>query len=220
MAQVLVTKEGKITNVVTMSVERCRALEDPARASILHILSHKPMSTEGLVLELNRNGYVKAVTTIRHHLDILRDCGLIEVVRLREVRGAVEKYYAPTIKFLGFENSFSVEGYNALIGETSKRLIKVMTSIAQRYGKKIKSVSGSSCKYCSMNHAREYILFEVINRAIADAMQSKEFLEVQKLLESEPKIETTKEPVKKNSNGKGRARNNASRKKVVKSSAR
>lgn len=213
MAQMLVAKEGKITNVVTMSVERCRALEDPARAAILHILSHKPMSTERLVQELSRHGYAKAVTTIRHHIEILRDCGLIEVVRLREVRGAVEKYYAPTIKFLGLEDSFLVEGYNALINETSKKLLKIMLSITQRHGKKIKSASGSSCRCCSMNHAREYILFEIMNRAIADATQSKEFLEIQKLLEPEPRKEAVSEKRKpvKHANRKVTSRSGSSK---------
>jgi DNA-binding transcriptional ArsR family regulator len=192
MAQALLTREGKITSVVTMSVERCRALEDPARAAILHILSHRQMSAAGLARELGKHGYAKAVTTIRHHIDLLRDCGLVEVVRLREVRGAVEKYYAPTVKFLGFEDAFLVEGYGALINETSQKLLKIILSIAQRHGRKIMEASGPPCRYCDTHHSREYILFEVINRAMAAATQSAEFAKLQKLLKSEPKSDSRK----------------------------
>ncbi len=205
MAQALLTREGKITNIVTMSVERCRALEDPARAAILHILAHRQMSTEGLARELGRHGHAKAVTTVRHHIEILKDCGLVEVVRLREVRGAVEKYYAPTVRFLGFEDSFLVEGYNSLIGETSQKLLKIMLSMAQRHRRKMTESAGSSCKYCSMHHSREYVLFEIMNRAIADAAQSREFLEIQKLLSSEPKQEPKSQKRARSKNTRSRA---------------
>lgn len=191
--QALFDREARITNVMTASVERCNALGDPIRASIIHILSHRPMSTDQVVRALRKAGYSKATTTIRHHLDILRDCGLIEIVRVQEIRGAVEKFYAPTIRFLGFEDSFSAEGYNQAIKETSKKLSKILQSIAQRYGNKIKRSSNFKCSYCDKPHGYEYIIFEIINRALTHSAQTPEFMQILKKLESGETNEGEKE---------------------------
>ena len=62
-----------------MNSETARAIEDQARAKILKILYHKQLSAEQIHEELKKTGYNKALTTIRHHLDILKISGLIEI---------------------------------------------------------------------------------------------------------------------------------------------
>ena len=66
------------------------ALNDPVRIKILEILSHKQMTTEEIAKILRRSGHKKATTTIRHHLDILKSAGLIEVSKMVEARGMPE----------------------------------------------------------------------------------------------------------------------------------
>jgi DNA-binding transcriptional ArsR family regulator len=173
--------------VVTTSVERSRALEDEARAAMLNILSHKPMSAEDLGKELKKAGFEKATTTVRHHLDILKDCGLIEIVRIQEVRGAVLKYYASTVKFLGFENSFDSNKYSRAINDTSSKLLKIAGSIVYKYGTSIRSTDGLSCPYCNVQHGKEYVVIEILNRAIAEIVQKKEFVELMKELNGKEK---------------------------------
>ena len=138
--------------MITTSVERSKALEDEARAVMLNILSHKPMSTEDLVKELRKVGFEKATTTVRHHLDILKDCGLIEIVKMQEVRGAVLKYYASTVRFLGFENSFDSNKYARAINDTAAKLLKIAGSIVDKYGASIRNTDGLPCPYCNVQH--------------------------------------------------------------------
>lgn len=183
----LFKKEAKINHVITTSVERSKALDDEARATIVTILSHKVLSTEEIVKELKKAGYEKATTTVRHHLDILRDCGLIEIVRVQEVRGAVLKYYAATAKFLGFENSFDSSKYDRAISETSIKLLKIANSIVDRYGTAIKNTNGLTCPYCNMQHAKEYAILEIINKALAEMVQKKEFVDLVKGLNGKEK---------------------------------
>lgn len=174
----LFKKDTKISHVITTSVERSRALEDEGRATILTILSHKVLSTENIVKELKKAGYEKATTTVRHHLDILKDCGLIEIVRVQEVRGAVLKYYAATAKYLGFENSFDPKRYDRVVNETTIKLLKIATSIVDRYGTTIRGTTGLTCPYCNVQHGKEYIVIEIINRALAEMVQKKEFADM------------------------------------------
>jgi DNA-binding transcriptional ArsR family regulator len=183
----LFQKDTKISHVITTSVERSKALEDEARATILAILSHKVLSTENIVKELKKAGYEKATTTVRHHLDILKDCGLIEIVRVQEVRGAVLKYYSATAKFLGFEDSFDSNKYSRAISETAIKLLKIADSIVDRYGTTIKNTAGLTCPYCSMQHGKEYTVLEIMNRALAEMVQKNEFVDMMKELSSKEK---------------------------------
>ena len=76
----LLQKEIKINKILSTNAEQAKALDDPARIKILQILYHKQLSTEQIVEELHKQGYKKATTTIRHHLDVLKDAGLVEIV--------------------------------------------------------------------------------------------------------------------------------------------
>ena len=184
---ILFKKDTTISYVITTSVERSKALEDEARATILDILSHKVLSTENIVRELKKAGYEKSTTTVRHHLEILKDCGLIEIVRVQEVRGAVLKYYAATARFLGFEDSFDSSKYSKAISETAVKLQKIANSIVDRYGTVIKNTTGLTCPYCGMQHGKEYAVMEIINRALAEMAQKKEFVDMMKELNGKEK---------------------------------
>jgi len=162
-------------------------LEDEARAVMLNILSHKPMSAEDLAKELKKAGFEKATTTVRHHLDILKDCGLIEIVKIQEVRGAVLKYYASTVRFLGFENSFDSDKYTKAINDTSAKLLKIAGSIVDKYGASIRNTDGLPCPYCNIKHGKEYVIIEILNRAVAEIVQKKEFVELMKELNEKEK---------------------------------
>jgi DNA-binding transcriptional ArsR family regulator len=179
---IILKKDVRINHVITTSVERSRALEDEARAVMLNILSHKSLSAEDLVKELKKAGFDKATTTVRHHLDILRDCGYIEIARIQEVRGAVRKYYASTARFLGFENSFDADKYARVINDVSSKLLKIAGSIVDRYGTSIRNTDGHPCQYCNIQHGKEFIVIEILNRAMAEVVQKKEFVELMKEL--------------------------------------
>jgi len=184
---IILKKDIKINHVITTSVERSRALDDEARATMLNILSHKPMSAEELTKELKKAGFERATTTVRHHLDILKNCGLIEIVKIQEVRGAVLKYYASTIKFLGFENSFDSNKYARAINETSSKLLKIADSIVGKYGASIRDTNGHSCPHCNIQHGKEYVVIEILNRALAEIVQKKEFIDLMKELNGKEK---------------------------------
>jgi len=79
--------------MVTTSIELARAIEAPSRAKMLKILYHQQLSAEQILDELKNMGYTKALTTVRHHLDILKESGLIEIVKIQETRGAITKFY-------------------------------------------------------------------------------------------------------------------------------
>ena len=178
-------KDAKITHLITLSVEKARALEDPIRAAMLDLLSEKPMSVEEITKELRKLGkkYNKAPTTIRHHLDILKESGLVELVKVEEAGGAVLKYYAAKAKFYGYEVP---QDFEEIFGDAIKlsadKLADLMNEIAKKYREKIKHAVNKlkPCPYCSTKDFEEYVILEIIQRAIADAVSRSEFLKKDK----------------------------------------
>src|SRR5689334_10212721 len=128
----LLQKEIKINRIVTTNIEQAKALDDSARIKILQILYHKQLSTEQIVDELHKAGYNKATTTIRHHLDVLKRAGLVEIVKMEEIRGAVMKFYGTSIKLLGFDipPNFDSE-YSKTITDASITMQKMIKNIIQ-----------------------------------------------------------------------------------------
>lgn len=166
----LLQKEIKINKILATSTEQAKALDDPARIKILQVLYHKQLPTEQIVEELYKEGCKKATTTIRHHLDVLKEAGLVEIVKMEEIRGAVLKYYGTSVRVLGhklppnFENDFS-----KTIADTSVRLEKVIKNIAQTAGSKMKK---KNSKNNAEPNYEEYILVEIVNRAMAKVFEN------------------------------------------------
>ena len=68
----------------------------------MQLLYKKQLNVEQINRRLKKFGYKKAVTTIRHHIEILKNSGLIEIVKIEEARGGITKYYSSSAKLLDF----------------------------------------------------------------------------------------------------------------------
>lgn len=175
----LLQKELKINKILTTNADQAKALDDVARIKILQILYHKQLPTEQIVEELNKMGFKKATTTIRHHIDVLKNAGLIEIVKMEEVRGAVMKYYGTSVRVMGnklpanFETEFS-----KMIADTSVKLEKVIKNIYENAGSKIKKKSPKNVS-SELNY-EEHVMMEIVNRAMAKVFESNCSMNTQK----------------------------------------
>lgn len=168
----LLEKQIKINRVMTISVEQARALEDPVRTKIIEMLYHKQLTTEQIAKELQKIGYNKALTTIRHHLDILKEAGLIEIVKIEEVRGAVAKFYGTSIKLIANHSPKDFDSkYSSMIKTTSAKIEKILENIAKKPALQKKSETAYN----------EFVLTEIVNRAVANVLENKDFAVYKKL---------------------------------------
>ena len=72
-----------------------KALAHPLRQRLLFALGQHPATISQLAVALDsRKG------NIAHHLGVLRDAGMVEVVETRRVRGGTEQYYRRTARRL------------------------------------------------------------------------------------------------------------------------
>jgi DNA-binding transcriptional ArsR family regulator len=73
--------------------EQVKALSHPARTSILHLLHERAATVSELARALGR-----PKSTVAHHVKVLADAGLLQVVRTRRVRAIEERFYGRTAR--------------------------------------------------------------------------------------------------------------------------
>lgn len=130
---------------------------------ILQILYNKQLDAYRITQHLKKFGHKKALTTIRHHLDILKTAGLIEIVKIEESRGAIIKYYGTSAKFLEFDlpGDFNSR-YASIIKSTSLKLEKLCSTISKKIPKKQNDPD-----------FHDYLVMEIVSRATTAVLEKK-----------------------------------------------
>jgi len=159
----LLEKQIKVNRIVTTSIEHARAIEDPGRAKIMEILYHQAFSADQITNALKKKGYKKALTTVRHHLEILKNSGLIEIVKIVESRGAIRKYYGTSTKLLDFQTPEDFDSkYSIIIDDTSTKIEKILKGLSPKTAK----LKGKKSKEYS-----QYLVLEIMNRAMTNILE-------------------------------------------------
>ena len=162
---ILMEKEIGINRMIVANYDLFRALDDPIRGKIVELLNKKQLNAEQITRKLKKFGYKKAVTTIRHHIEILKDSGLIEITKIEESQGAITKYYGSSTKLLDFmlPSDFD-ENYSKIISKTSLKLEKIIGPILKNFSK--------TRKIQQINY-NKYIVMEIMNRSITNLLEKK-----------------------------------------------
>ena len=162
---VLLEKKISVNNILTVNTICAKAIEDEIRAKILQLLYKKQLNAVQITKRLKKLGYKKALTTIRHHIEILKDAGLIEVVKIEESRGGITKYYGTSTKLIAFTTPLDFEKkYSSTIQLTSSKLEKVLNLVLKK-----------TSKYRKSNQAEynDYLVMEIFNRAMTNLLEKK-----------------------------------------------
>jgi DNA-binding transcriptional ArsR family regulator len=162
----ILEKPISVNRTLATSLEHAKAIEDPARAKILQMLYRKHLNAEQITNQLKKNGFKKALTTTRHHLEILKGAELIEVVKIEEKRGAMIKYYGTSTKLLDYETPKDFEKkYSTVIKSTSKHIEQLLDGLSKKTGKA--KPSQSKQEYS------QYLMMEIVNRAVTTVFEKR-----------------------------------------------
>ena len=162
----LLEKPISVNRILVTSIDHAKAIEDPARAKIVQMLYNKNLNAEQITSKLKKEGYKKALTTTRHHLDILKESGLIEIVKIEESRGAITKFYGTSTKLLDYETPKDFDQkYSGLIKSTSSKLEKIVNTMSKKTAKTTKSNT--------KHEFNQYLMMEIVNRAMTNVLEGK-----------------------------------------------
>jgi DNA-binding transcriptional ArsR family regulator len=160
----LLEKQIKVNRIVTTNVEQARAIEDPVRAKIVELLYRQAMSADQIATALKKSGYKKALTTIRHHIEILKESNLIEIVKIEESRGAITKFYGTSTKLLDFQTPDDFESkYSKIIDNTSTKIEKILKGLTPKT---------STTKGKKSEEYSQYLVMEIMNRAMTNVFEN------------------------------------------------
>ena len=161
----LMEKEITTDSIILTNYDIFRALDDPIRGKIVQLLHKKQLNVEQICRRLKKFGYKKAVTTIRHHIEILKNSGLIEISKIEEARGGITKYYGSSTKLLDFTLPVDFDKkYSKLISKTSLKLGKIVGPISKNFSK--------TRKIQQINY-NNFIIMEIVNRAMTNLLVKK-----------------------------------------------
>lgn len=177
----LLETDVPIRNVITTTPETARALENDVRAKILDMLADQEMTIKEIHGELARRGEDKAETTVRHHVNILKDAKLVELARLEEAGGGTQKYYKSNTRVFSYELP---EDADQRLGEamtnTREGLAELVDHLIEEHGTDIEAVAEEMkpCEYCETQYYEEFIVRELLNRALLQLGDSGELDEI------------------------------------------
>ena len=112
--------------------EQYKAVGDPTRLRIIHLVEHKPMTVKQMASQLGM-----PPGTVGHHVQILESTGLLQVVARRLVRGIVAKYYARTARIFSFDlpkdemadRNFAID----VTGEARDEIVEALDRLGERF---------------------------------------------------------------------------------------
>ena len=154
------------------------AISDVCRLAILEIISHKPMGADEITAALESMGHKRSTTTVRHHLEVLKEAGAVQISKIVETRGTVMKYYSPTLQPFRLIMKQDIELVaGRLISDVSKKLGKIIMSILEDKKFSLIQVEKTNCTLCKSDHSKAALALMIIEAALANVVQSSEFRE-------------------------------------------
>ena len=164
-----------ITIMMNENIAKC--LSDPHRLKILDLLYHRNLSTKHLFESLKKAKFNIAMTTLRHHIAILKKNGLISIIKTEEVKGTLVKYYKSNVKTLTYENypflTFAKDNKEIIRSLYPKfyKMLKRLILNEKEVMSFIFSDIKSRCKICKNYHYAEYLILMIVNMVITKILR-------------------------------------------------
>ncbi|WP_458209201.1 ArsR/SmtB family transcription factor [Haladaptatus sp. NG-SE-30] len=158
----------ELKDIAIRDTDVSSAVDEPVRAMILDMLAERELGVAELHDELADRGYERTENTVRHHINELRDAGLVEVARLEEHRGGTTKYYRANTIVLSYAIP---EGATAEIDEMANRVRPQMSNLLDtlhdEYDDDIERIGAemAPCEHCNTQKYETYLLLSILRRA-------------------------------------------------------
>lgn len=164
--------DGQLQDIVVRDPTISAAIDEPMRAMVLDVLADEALTATEVYDRLENRGIDRTENTIRHHINELRDAGLVDVVRFEEGRGGTTKYYRANTIVLSYSLPESEsETVEAMTESVRSQMAAALESLTDEYGSEIESLASEMgpCEHCNTQKYEPYILLTVLRRAFVQS---------------------------------------------------
>lgn len=165
------TSEVTVDDVAVRDTNVSSAVDEPIRAMILDMLAEAELSVAALDDELEARGYDRTRNTVRHHVNQLRDAGLVEVARLEERGGGITKYYRANTIVLSYAVPDDARADVAEMADAiAPDVADIVADLEDEYGETIDRIVDemAPCEHCRNQKYETYLLLTVLRRAFVE----------------------------------------------------
>lgn len=166
----------ELEDIVVRDTDVSSAVDEPVRAMILDMLAEQAMTVEDVHNDLTDRGFERTVNTIRHHINELRDTGLVEVERMEERRGGTLKFYRANTIVLSYSiPEDSREEIAEMADWMAPRLGPLIDELIDEYGADIEQIANqmAPCEHCRNQKYETYLLLTIFRRGFVTAYAEK-----------------------------------------------
>ncbi|MFC6872758.1 ArsR/SmtB family transcription factor [Halobellus marinus] len=169
--------ENALEDIAVRDTRVSDAIDEPMRAMILDILADETLTASEVHERLADRGIDRTENTVRHHINELRDAGLVDVVRFEEGRGGTTKYYGANTTVLSYSLPDSADpAIEEMIDAVQPQLEAVLDTLTDEYEDVIDDITAEMqpCEHCRTQKYETYVLLTVLRRAFVRAHQDGE----------------------------------------------
>jgi DNA-binding transcriptional ArsR family regulator len=166
--------DHRLTDIAVRDTRVSDAIDEPMRAMILDILSEEALTAGDVHENLQDRGIDRTENTVRHHINELRDAGLVDVVRFEEGRGGTTKYYGANTIVLSYSLPDSADPAVAdMIDAIEPQVADALATLTDEFDDEIEGIvtDMQPCEHCRNQKYETYVLLTVLRKAFVRAYQ-------------------------------------------------
>jgi DNA-binding transcriptional ArsR family regulator len=166
--------EHELEDIAVRDTEVSDAIDEPMRAMILDILGDETLTAGDVHERLADRGIDRTENTVRHHINELRDAGLVDVVRFKEGRGGTTKYYGANTIVLSYSLPESATpAIEEMVEAIQPQVETALATLTDEYDDVIGDITAEMqpCEHCRTQKYETYALLTVLRQAFVQAYQ-------------------------------------------------
>ncbi|MDG5778315.1 winged helix-turn-helix domain-containing protein [Haloarculaceae archaeon H-GB2-1] len=166
------TADVQLTDIAVRDTDVSDAVDEPFRAMILDMLADESRTVSDIHAELSRRGFDRTANTVRHHVNELRDAGLVEVARLEERRGGTQKYYRATTIVLSYSiPDGRADDVDALAATVAPAVADLLDELRTDHWDELDAIVSemAPCEHCRTQKYETHLLLTILRRAFVRA---------------------------------------------------
>ena len=164
--------DHRLDDIAVRDTRVSDAIDEPMRAMVLDILSEEALTASEVHGSLADRGVDRTENTVRHHINELRDAGLVDVVRFEEGRGGTTKYYHANTIVLSYSLPESADdAVEEMVDAVQPQITAALAALTDGHDDAIEEIVADMrpCEHCQTQKYETYVLLTVLRRAFVRA---------------------------------------------------